>query len=1182
MNTPHPAYPAQKSRAFPAREALALLLLTALTPAALHAQARSTTLTPATLAKYDLNKNGRLDPAEEAAMLADEAKAAKTPITSSPAAAAKEETVQLSPFEVNEANNGYYATNTMSGTRLNTKLEDLASSISVVTKAQMQDFAMLDINDIFAYESSTEGTGNYTPFEVDRNGMVTDQIQNNPQGANRIRGVGSANISLSGFATSGRVPVDPTAIDAVEISRGPNSNIFGLGEGSGTVNLVASTANLSRETSTAEMRFDDIGGWRTSLDLNRPIIKGKLALRMSGVYQHDEYRQKPSGFETRRFNAMLRYQPFKNTSIRGSFGSYHGVGTRASAVTPRDAISYWRSLGSPAWDPIANAVTVNGITTVLAGTANPTGLAGQGFADPILFVDGGIKLWQIGRMPLATATNGPNNSGGTQRLLESVAEPVRTGRPLFSTLAGVSSKSVYDYATVNLAAPNTIQDQVETTTIELEQYLLNTERHKLAFQFAWQREDADRVNRNVIGQASATGASYYVYIDPNTKLLDGRTNPYFGRPYVGVGEPVTQEQPYVRDSYRAQGAYIFDYSNSTKWTKWLGRHQLLGYYEERKAKNFAYRFRDAMISDNPIYAPAGQPKANQSISGIAPNPVFPVAQIATRGYFHFYAGDNQGSNIDYAPGGYNPGNYTFSWFNPLTNAWVADQATLGRSGITEGVAGNFALLSLIKTQGAMLQSNLFDDRLVTTFGKRKDENRNKNQRPSYLKPNGWEFDFAQMDGWVGDWALREGETATSGYVVKPFRGWKFMDQARASGGVTGFFGDLLGGMTAYYNKSDSFRPETPAISVRLEQLPNPSSLGRDYGFSINLGNKFVLRANKYETKQIKSRAGQSAVFGQRVLRVDIENFAGNNDAISLQRQARLWTAAANPTFTPTQVQDRVATIMGLTTAQIALYNTSTIAETSDVIAKGNEYELSFNPNNFWTLRANLTRSESIDANLSPNIPAWIKERLPIWEKIIDPRAINPGPDGLFNTADDTLGAPWLDSGYNGDLPNPTSGTPRAFLTGNVVNTLAIAQATEGKARPQIREWRFNLSTSYRLAGLFENPHLKKMSVGGAVRWESKGAIGYYGIPIGGNISAATALDPNRPVYDTAHSYFDGFATYTTRLYRDKVRARFQLNVKNIQESKAHLRPTGAYPNGQAHTFRIIDPRTFIFTTTFDL
>src|SRR5258707_13471922 len=111
----------------------------------------------------------------------------------------------------------------------------------------MADFAMLDLNDIFNYEANTEGTGNYPAFEIDRNGMVADNIQNNPQGANRIRGVGAANLALDNFATSGRVPIDPINIDGVEISRGPNSNIFGLGQGPGTGNLTAPMAPLNRE-----------------------------------------------------------------------------------------------------------------------------------------------------------------------------------------------------------------------------------------------------------------------------------------------------------------------------------------------------------------------------------------------------------------------------------------------------------------------------------------------------------------------------------------------------------------------------------------------------------------------------------------------------------------------------------------------------------------------------------------------------------------------------------------------------------------------------------------------------------------------------------------------------------------------------------------------------------------------
>ncbi len=279
------------------------LLLMALAPCVVSAQVPSAERDQAAQKGYDLNNDGRIDAKDEAAVRADESKGSRASATED---AAGSGTVTLSPFEVTESNTGYLATNTMSGTRLNTKLEDLGSSISVVTKQQMMDFAMLDINDVFAYEAGAESADSYTDFDVNRKGYITDKVMTDRQSSNRLRGIGAANVSRSGFAVSGRVPVDPIDIDAIEISRGPNSNLFGLGEGSGTVNMVAASANLNRAITTTQVRFDSIDGWRTSFDLNRPLIRGKLAARVSGVYQHDEDPQKPSGMNTRRLNAMLR------------------------------------------------------------------------------------------------------------------------------------------------------------------------------------------------------------------------------------------------------------------------------------------------------------------------------------------------------------------------------------------------------------------------------------------------------------------------------------------------------------------------------------------------------------------------------------------------------------------------------------------------------------------------------------------------------------------------------------------------------------------------------------------------------------------------------------------------------------------------------------------------------------
>ena len=51
---------------------------------------------------------------------------------------------------------------------------------------------------------------------------------------------------------------------------------------------------------------------------------------------------------------------------------------------------------------------------------------------------------------------------------------------------------------------------------------------------------------------------------------------------------------------------------------------------------------------------------------------------------------------------------------------------------------------------------------------------------------------------------------------------------------------------------------------------------------------------------------------------------------------------------------------------------------------------------------------------------------------------------------------------------------------------------------------------------------------------------------------------------------------------DKVRATFQLNAKNITESGGRLLTTGVFPDGTPLSYRIIDPRQFILSASFDL
>jgi hypothetical protein len=115
-----------------------------------------------------------------------------------------------------------------------------------------------------------------------------------------------------------------------------------------------------------------------------------------------------------------------------------------------------------------------------------------------------------------------------------------------------------------------------------------------------------------------------------------------------------------------------------------------------------------------------------------------------------------------------------------------------------------------------------------------------------------------------------------------------------------------------------------------------------------------------------------------------------------------------------------------------------------------------------------------------------------------------------------------------------------------------------------------------------------MSVGGSLRYASKGSIGFYGLGYTDGMdlrlpeNRILELDPNRPIYSSPETYVDLFVSYSTRLFDDKVRARFQLNVKNVGESGGSLLQTGAFFDGRPSTFRIVDPRQFILSASFDL
>ncbi|HEX2855461.1 MAG TPA: TonB-dependent receptor, partial [Opitutaceae bacterium] len=198
------------------------------------------------------------------------------------------------------------------------------------------------------------------------------------------------------------------------------------------------------------------------------------------------------------------------------------------------------------------------------------------------------------------------------------------------------------------------------------------------------------------------------------------------------------------------------------------------------------------------------------------------------------------------------------------------------------------------------------------------------------------------------------------------------------------------------------------------------------------------------------------------------------------------------------------------------------------------------------------------ANVTPGIQDYIDARRPIWESIIDTRT----------------GLPWFTTRYG------SQGTAIDFLNGSVLAPYKLLTATEGKSRPQIRRWRANVLGNVRLEEVpivRENKWLRRLSLSGAVRWEDKASIGYYTFANDPN-----AYDPSRIIYDESRTYFDFGASYSgVKFWRDRITMRMQLNVRNAFEG-GRLQAVGALPNGVPHSFRIVDPRLWILSASFDL
>jgi outer membrane receptor protein involved in Fe transport len=1113
-------------------------MLSALTRSTLpRALAAAVGLTPAAL--------GQSAPAAPGANSASSSSTARTPTS--------DEVVQLSPFQVAAGTDrGYQALNTLSGTRLNSKLEDLGASITVITKQQMLDTASTDLNDLFRFEANAEGTHNYTQFTPNRNGGIIDGVAGDPATANRIRGVGSpisgsgVNIAIGNFSSNARIPMDPYNIDAVEISRGPNSNLFGLGAAAGTVNLVPSKAHLTRPTSATTVRVDSEGGHRFTLDFSRPIVRDVLALRFAAVSEEKEFTRKPSGEQIKRTFGAAQFRPFRNTTLNASFERYENEYRRPNSLMPRDAVTEWKLSGMPTFDPVTQRVTFsNGTSSGPYAVTNentllPPGLmAGNSYGRTIAWIDPtGVSFFTHGRTanPITSGTPSPFTNNSNVRYLQSGTDIMRRKAnpfPLFFAPA-TKDKALYNYEEINFTAANYGYDTAQTLRLEAEQVVLNTASHLVAARAGYFRQDFERTSFSTIDNTDTV-----IYIDVNSRLLDGRTNPNFLRPFVEAPAPFVNRSPELNDTVNGDLAYQFTPRAFPRWLSWIGVQRFAAHLERNLTDREAYTYGQWISSDNAWVNRANRVGGNQ---------------LAQR----FYIGDAQGANVDYAPATLENlnGNYNLSWFNNLTGQWVNEPTTvdlLSRAATTRN-------RSELRTLSLTAQNYFFRDRLITTVGWRRDRRRERTSAQAAVNPatglvtyDAWNTWGAWTDDATGPLAAatrasQRGDTKTYGAVLKPLT-W----------------------LNLYYNQADSFFPQVVRYAMDLNGvLPNAKGEGKDYGVSFTaLKGKLNVKINRYEVLEEGSRAGEIGTLGNRTFR--LEGRPENNGVRDANGFYPWALALSNRRFaaqgiTPTAAQSNaaVARIMGVTDEWMNVFLSAGNGQPqtnglSDVLSRGYEIEATYNPTPNWRIKFTGAQQEAIDAKVGREQFDYWESRLPVW-----------------TTARDDEGRLWWNT-----IPALGGDTPETAYYNSLLSPYLFGVANEGKPRTQVRKYRWSTVTNYS----FTEGRLKNFNVGGSVRWEDKASIGFYGkapstLP-GSFNGVILELDPNRPIFDKARFYFDASIGYRLRFADDKVRMSLQLNVRDVFED-GRLQAVGANPDGSIYAYRIIEPRRFIFTASFDL
>lgn len=877
-------------------------------------------------------------------------------------------------------------------------------------------------------------------------------------------------------------------------------------------------------------------------------------------------------------------------------------------------------------DPMASAFYVPGMVQMNQGRATmqigPTGTL-QNWYQPLynqtyrpgfnIPGTGGTPLVPTVNSPISNIWNNPQSADVYDR--DSFQSGGWTNNSFISNLGnyrypGVTDRAIYDWKKVNILHADYGTQKNRNYEVDLEQGILDN----LYLNAGWFRQDFKQTTNYTIGQLNATALS----IDENKNLPDGTPNPYFGLPFVYDRDPDRYINNELDDHYRAMLAWSPDFTHySNRWLKWLGHHQILGLWSRDESTALADRQRLSYVaagSDAAAYRYLTNP--NNNADGTRTGWKFGGATER-----HFYLanpGDPMGQ-VTKASGEWNPTTFTgdIKVYDYLANSFTTANVT--ESYITD-VVDPVRSQRVLQSWSVGATDYWWNDRLVTTFGARLDKFKARNtvsgaitQADGTVLPaltaqqlhldTGY-YDYSAIWNRFQPWQYTTGRTKTGGGVFQPFKNWSAIDNKAADGNQ---FWQLIRDFGIVYNWSDNFDVPTGAqVDAFGNQLPNPQGIGRDFGFQFSaLDNKLFARVTWFRSTSQNYRVSAGTAIGRLTAQGNPKDSEqGNVDGASVDALFKNWartiarinlgydlTAQTISALTPQQELDVEAAAEKIWQLPYHYYEdlpggAGSITATGDAVATGMEVQVNYNTGN-WRNRLTFGKQVTTNSDVLKQYDAWFAVRNPVWQaaKASDyllPQYQNMATYTTFGGTQVDLTTFLSSYGYTSTVKNTNANgglNPQNWIDVNLTPQVQLAKDLNGQESPGQRKYRWAYNTGYD----FDSGKLKGWGVGGAVRWESKSVIGYFGKSSHGNAANPNLIDISdvtRPVYDTPNTYVDLFVNYKRKLWNNKVGLTVQLNVENLFED-GHLQTVAVNYDGSPYGYRIIDSRKFTLTTTFD-